>query len=208
MATLIQSHFQRAGDTYLLEDVDIRGGYRSVATITERNNIPPTARRVGMIVYCIADRTEYQLIGSIVNSAWSVRPPFSGKVHQVAAVVDVGQLRQYNPYTFEQYAKARVIAWFNALPEASRILSHPMYFFKILCAVGAPASTAQGSVLPAGTEYLGEVTFVYDNAGSQVAVTFIDSSLVSISKTLMPLGDNVVAAMNEYADRKNAEANP
>nr|DAF93625.1 MAG TPA: hypothetical protein [Myoviridae sp. ctshb19] len=206
MATSIASRFARTGDSFLLDDNDLGGGYRSVATVAARDAIPLGARRLGMVVYVQADKTEYQLRASLTNASWEQRPLFSGKAHTVAQIVSVGSMFQYDPYTFEQYANQRVREWFNALPQANRVLNKPIYYFKILFALGAPASLAQGSGLPTGMEYFGDATFVYDTAGSALPVTLDVSSLVCLAKTLIPLGDAVIDAMNEYADRKASEA--
>lgn len=46
-----------------------QGGYRTVASITERNNIPNDRRKVGMLVNVVGDKI-YQLVGGITNSHW------------------------------------------------------------------------------------------------------------------------------------------
>lgn len=204
MPTPLASRLQRTGDTYLVEDTDIHGGYRSVADIAERNAIPLSARRVGMTVYCIADKTEYQLITSIANSSWTIRPLFSGKLHGVATIVVTGPLQQFDPRTFEAYAAQQIVLWFNLLPSANRVLNTPVAYFKILCAVGTP-SVVVGNALPVGATYLGDATFLYDAAASSSAVILNATLLVGISKSLIPLGDAVIAAMDEYAVRKAGE---
>ena len=204
MPTPIPSRLQRTGDTYLLDDNDLAGGYRSVATVAARDAIPLTARRLGMTVYCQADKTEYQLRASLTNGSWEQRPLFSGKAHSVAQIMSVGDLAQYDPYTFENYAAIRVRQWFNALDASKRILNKPLYYFKIVCCTGT-ASLAEGTVIPPGAQYLGDATFVYDNAGSATAVTLVESSIICVAKTLIPLGDQVIAAMNEYAERMDAQ---
>lgn len=57
---------------YLLEDVYIRGGFRSVKTIDLRNAIKPASRKQGMMVYVEEDKTIYTIVGSIGGvQAWS-----------------------------------------------------------------------------------------------------------------------------------------
>lgn len=202
MPTPIGSRLLRTGDTYLVEDTDIHGGYRSVVDIAERNAIPLGARRVGMTVYCQADKTEYQLIGTVSNSSWNTRPLFSGKLHQVGSIVSVAPLQQFDPYTFELYAAQVVVNWFNQLPAVNRVLNNPVYYFKVLCAVGSTPSVMMGSDLPTNTKYLGDATFIYDAAASVTPVILNRLMLVGISKSLIPLGDAVIAAMDEYAVRK------
>lgn len=205
MPTPIASRFTRTGDTYLLEDTDLAGGYRSVSTIAARDNIPLSARRIGMAVYCVADKTEYLLLNALTNASWAQRPLFSGKAHAVAQVVAVDPLQQYTPLTFEQYAMAKVREWFNGLPSANRVLNKPIYYFKIVCGTGT-ASLAAGTILPPPAEYIGDATFIYDNAANTLPVILDNAALVCISKTLVPLGDAVIRAMDEYADRKASEA--
>jgi hypothetical protein len=48
---------------YILEDVYVRGGFRSVATETDRNGISPLSRKIGMLVYCV-DVDKYFRLGS------------------------------------------------------------------------------------------------------------------------------------------------
>lgn len=203
MPTPIASRLLRTGDTYLLEDTDLAGGYRSVSTIAARNNIPLSARRIGMAVYCIADKTEYLLLNSLVNASWTQRPLFSGKAHAIAQVVAVDPLLQYGPQTFEQYAMTKVREWFNALPSENRVLNKPIYYFKIVCGSGT-ASLDAGTILPPPAEYIGDATFIYDSAANTAPVILDNSALVCIAKTLVPLGDAVIKAMDEYADRKAA----
>lgn len=53
MATNISQRFSKTGDFYLLVDTDLRGGFRIVASIEERDAIPIQARKQGMIVRVI-----------------------------------------------------------------------------------------------------------------------------------------------------------
>lgn len=207
MTTPIGSRLQRTGDTYLLDDADLKGGYRVVATAAERNAIGLTARRQGMIVFVQADQTEYQLKGGTGNANWTVKTPFTGKLHTLhTALIRVGTLQQYDPYTFEVYARAFIADYFNALSANLRVLNSPVIYFKLLRAVGATAETSIGTTLPANTTYLGDATFLYDGAASAEPVQLGASNLICISKSLIPLGDAVIAAMDEYALRKDAEA--
>lgn len=47
-----------------------QGGYRSVATIVDRDAITPERREDGMVVYVLEDDTEYRLKGGIDNTNW------------------------------------------------------------------------------------------------------------------------------------------
>lgn len=58
-------------DTYATHDSVLgRGGLREVATLIERDAIPADRRRIGMIVYVIADTNYYALFGDTTNLSW------------------------------------------------------------------------------------------------------------------------------------------
>lgn len=63
-----------AGVPYILEDVYLRGGYRSVATIVERDAIKPAARKQGTIVYVREDTTLYWLPDAVTSGADAWKP--------------------------------------------------------------------------------------------------------------------------------------
>jgi len=48
-----------------------KGGFRSVADNTERDNITPARRSIGMLVYSIALEKLYQLKGGLDNTSWT-----------------------------------------------------------------------------------------------------------------------------------------
>lgn len=50
------------------------GGLRTVASTSERNDIPTDRRQVGMIVYVTADNAYFGLAGGIGNQNWVVIP--------------------------------------------------------------------------------------------------------------------------------------
>ena len=53
----------RAGNSYaLLEDIYIKGGFRILQTLAERDAIDPTATKVGMLVYVVDDKKTYRLL--------------------------------------------------------------------------------------------------------------------------------------------------
>ena len=58
-----------AGIPYILEDVYQKGGYRSVATIAERDAIKTAARKQGMLIYVREDNTLYEIPGATVAGA-------------------------------------------------------------------------------------------------------------------------------------------
>lgn len=49
------------GDFPVLEDVDLQGGFRTVADATERDAIPPERRKEGMLVYQLDEEKYYKL---------------------------------------------------------------------------------------------------------------------------------------------------
>ena len=55
------------GEFHLLEDIYLKGSYRIVQNITERNAISTLRRKNGMKVYSIDDATEYQLVLGTIN---------------------------------------------------------------------------------------------------------------------------------------------
>lgn len=50
MAIGFSTNFERTGGAFLLQDADLRGGYRTAASIAERDAIPIAARKPGMVV--------------------------------------------------------------------------------------------------------------------------------------------------------------
>lgn len=50
MAIGFSTNFERTGGAFLLQDADLRGGYRTAASIADRDAIPIAARKPGMIV--------------------------------------------------------------------------------------------------------------------------------------------------------------
>lgn len=61
-----------AGVPYILEDIYLRGGYRSVATIADRNAIKSAARKQGAICYVRENQTLYWLPDAVTagEEAW------------------------------------------------------------------------------------------------------------------------------------------
>lgn len=60
------------GIPYILEDLHLRGGWRSVATIADRNAIKSASRKQGCVCYVREDATLYWIPGSAVagDDAW------------------------------------------------------------------------------------------------------------------------------------------
>ena len=74
MATNISQRFVKTGDFFLMQDTDLRGGFRTVASIAERDAIPVQARKQGMVVRVIESSgiTTWELgFGKpITNAGW------------------------------------------------------------------------------------------------------------------------------------------
>lgn len=75
MANNISQRFTKTGDFYLLEDTDLRGGMRVVASIAARDAIPIQARKQGMLVRVVeGDKIsmwELPFGKPITNAGWT-----------------------------------------------------------------------------------------------------------------------------------------
>ena len=60
-------------DGFIVDDTLVRGGYSIVSTLAERDSIPPSARKDGMVVYVQTPQLEYKLQGGLDNTNWVVR---------------------------------------------------------------------------------------------------------------------------------------
>lgn len=82
MATNISQRFVKTGDFFLLVDTDLRGGFRIVSSIAERDAIPIQARKQGMMVRVIeaAGITNWELgFGKPITNAGWVEASLGGK---------------------------------------------------------------------------------------------------------------------------------
>lgn len=59
------------GDFPIVEDIDFKGGYRSVADVTARDAIPVVSRKIGMLVRVISTGETWVLGPGITNGDWS-----------------------------------------------------------------------------------------------------------------------------------------
>jgi len=75
VATNISQRFAKTGDFYLLEDTDLRGGMRVVASMAARDAIPIQARKAGMLVRVVeGDKIsmwELPFGKPITNAGWT-----------------------------------------------------------------------------------------------------------------------------------------
>ena len=64
---------KNAADFAIIDDIDINGGLRVVATTTDRDNIPESRRKEGMLVKVISDGETYELQNDMIT--WLVWNP-------------------------------------------------------------------------------------------------------------------------------------
>lgn len=82
MATNISQRFVKTGDFFLLVDTDLRGGFRIVNSLAERDAIPIQARKQGMMVRVIEATgiTNWELgFGKPITNAGWVEASLGGK---------------------------------------------------------------------------------------------------------------------------------
>jgi hypothetical protein len=82
VATNISQRFVKTGDFYLLVDTDLRGGFRIVSSLAERDAIPIQARKQGMMVRVIeaSGITNWELgFGKPITNAGWVEASLGGK---------------------------------------------------------------------------------------------------------------------------------
>ena len=91
MAFYFNQRFARTGDSFLLQDADLRGGFRVVNSIAERDAIPLPARKSGMTVRVaqITGTVDYTLpVGRpITNAGWEVEQGGGGVADGIDFVV-------------------------------------------------------------------------------------------------------------------------
>lgn len=83
MAITVGSPLKKASATvaYTVDDQELKGGFRCVSSITERNAIPIGGRRPGMVVRVVdgEDVVDWTLpASSLANGAWVVQPKGGG----------------------------------------------------------------------------------------------------------------------------------
>ncbi len=93
MPLYIQSVLVPSSSTipFIMEDIHMKGGFRVVSTIEERDAIPTGARKQGMRVLVVNDSfNEYTLSGGTSNTSWQITQHLA-KVHnhQISDVADL-----------------------------------------------------------------------------------------------------------------------
>jgi hypothetical protein len=86
-----------------------KGGYRSVANITERNAIPTARREAGMLVYVHADGVIYQLAADLTNwVALTLAGTLAGLSDAQIQNIAEGDLLRYSSGKWRNYADANL----------------------------------------------------------------------------------------------------
>lgn len=62
----------------VLEDINLKGGYQTVADVTARDAIAPASRKAGMLVYTVATTQLWVLGAGLTNGDWSLYTPSVG----------------------------------------------------------------------------------------------------------------------------------
>mgnify|MGYP007099857118 CR=1 FL=1 len=196
----INQRFRRTGDSYLISDRDLRGGYRTVATIQERNNIALDARTLGMVVFVQADQKEYTLLANISNASWQVKSNLPVASYTTLYFFD--DVRDYDEEDFEQQPIAALADWFN---ENNNTVSAIGAFFRIKIYQAESGTEKVQNTIPQA-DYVGEITVVYTS--SPLISPVVPSAFGLLSKYVSPQGNSVVAALNKYSDAmEEQEAN-
>jgi len=79
-------------DVYATQDERFnRGGYRSVETITDRDNVTPDRRTIGMLIFVLSNNKTYRLIGGLENSNWEEFEIAGGGSGELVEVVENGK---------------------------------------------------------------------------------------------------------------------
>jgi len=87
MSTLITSPpIITSSGGHALEDLLLRGGFRCVSTLAQRDAIPLQSRKIGMTVAVQETNSEYRLEGAISNASWR---PKSGITSSIVAVTNL-----------------------------------------------------------------------------------------------------------------------
>ncbi len=86
MPTLIANPPIVTSGGFALEDILLRGGFRCVSTMAQRDAIPLTYRKIGMTVAVQENNSEYRLEGAISNASWR---PKTGITSSIIAVTSL-----------------------------------------------------------------------------------------------------------------------
>ena len=116
MATNISQRFVKTGDFYLLVDTDLRGGFRIVSSLTERDAIPIQARKQGMMVRVIEATgiTNWELgFGKPITNAGWVEASLGGKGDYIpiagGPLEGEMKLNEFGSINFNDVLKAEIL---------------------------------------------------------------------------------------------------
>uniref|UniRef100_A0AB39CE47 N-acetylmuramoyl-L-alanine amidase n=1 Tax=Pseudomonas phage HRDY3 TaxID=3236930 RepID=A0AB39CE47_9VIRU len=116
MATNISQRFVKTGDFYLLVDTDLRGGFRIVSSIAERDAIPIQARKQGMMVRVIETTgiTNWELgFGKPITNAGWVEASLGGKGDYIpiagGPLEGEMKLNEFGSVNFNDVLKAEIL---------------------------------------------------------------------------------------------------
>jgi hypothetical protein len=111
-----------------------KGGYRTVATIFDRNAIPSLRREAGMVVWVVENETRYRLDDDLTT--WvedvSVPPVQTGDVYEETisfVPFDVNYKRAQVPRSFTGHAAATVDIWCDNNKVAVGLIKDPDGYF-------------------------------------------------------------------------------
>lgn len=195
MALPINQRFQRIGDSYLISDTDLKGGYRTVATLAARNLIPLDARSVGMTVFVQETKKEYWLLNNIANASWQLKSATASVNTELLYFFD--KLQNYEELDFEEKPLTALVTWLNANNAA--IDSGTYIRIKIY---QAPTGNEEIVVLPPSADYAGEITLLYTAAPLLTPVS--KGYFFVLSKFLLPQPTSTVNALSTYSEQMEA----
>lgn len=195
MAYEFNQRLTRTGDSYLLSDSDLRGGYRTVETISQRDNIPLPARTIGMTVFVRSTGKEYWLLSNIGNAAWQIKESANSTYTELLHYF--GDVRTYNESEFEELPIAALVEYVNQGPGVPGTRA---YFRIKLWQIENPSEAIEHD--PNGGEYVGEVTVTF--TGNPLTIVQ-DFDFFLISKYLVPQPDTVSSQITKYSERRAAD---
>jgi hypothetical protein len=136
MAINISSFLNKSSGSvqFLMQDVDLRGGFRIVADATVRDAIPAGARVAGMLVFVAGTNTMYQLVGGVANANFVVYDATANVTVGAGLVKNAGVISTDATYLntlYSQVGHGHVIADVTNLQttldsKASGVHDHPM----------------------------------------------------------------------------------
>jgi len=160
-----------------------RGGYRTVATLTERNQITPLRREEGMLVYVTADLTTYRLkagaplSGNTSNPNWEIFTAGGGAVPDITGTILAAGILNL---TIGQIADFKMIDYSLNLTSATKSYGEKVFISKDHTELTLPGFSK--------TEYaiLGDIlcTIELVITGPDLIIRITNNELVSVDYTI------------------------